>query len=99
MALRSDSPRYWLERALEEGWSARQLADAIGLARGASVSDVPLIRPGTEADVVEWQEGRVAFAIADWQPSGARPKRVRLGKVVEVLEREGSVRHFGQSGP
>ena len=101
-AAKTNEPRHWLRMATDPGyrqdatgeddglnvWSARHLADMAGLSEGKTVSDVPQIEAGTEASVTEWEVGHVALDIAGWQPSGAKPKRVRMGKVVEILKGE-----------
>lgn len=98
-AAKTNDPRHWLRMATDptyreeitdkdDGlnvWSARHLADMAGLSEGKAVSDVSQIAAGTEASVTEWETGHVAFDIENFEPSGKRPKRVRLGKIVEVL--------------
>jgi len=84
-ALDTDDPLAWLTRALDEGWSSRQLRDAAGVAKGQRVSSVPLIEAGTEAEVQVWMGGYVGLSIQGFMPSGDIPRMVKLGKVVEVL--------------
>jgi len=84
-ALGTDDPRKWLEDALKGGWSARQLRDKAGSAKGERVSSVPLVPAGSVAQVVTWEPGIIEIVIPNWEPSGEPPAVVRLGAIREVL--------------
>jgi len=88
-ALDTDEPREWLLRALDEGWSARQLRDAADVSKGKRVSSVPWL-PNVEASIegpfyTERNERAVTLIFDDYEPSGEPPLRVRV-RAVEVLK-------------
>lgn len=87
-----ESAETWLERAIDNEWSSRQLRDAADVAKGRHTSRVPLL-DGDEAEVLLWQPAadggmNIGLHIPDRMPSGESPARVRV-RAWEVLDASG----------
>lgn len=82
-AIETDDPVTWLRRAIENGWSARQLRDAADIQKGKHVSRVPLARG--RAEVRAWGPDVIAVRPRNWVPSGNPPREVEV-LVREVLD-------------
>ena len=84
-ALDTDDPLAWLLKALDEGWSSRQLKDAADVSKGKHVSRVKWL-PDVECEIarVASGDGYLVKPI-DYEPSGETPQRVRV-TAVEVLQ-------------
>ena len=85
-ALDTDAPVVWLERALAEGWSSRELRDAADVAKGRRTSRVLWLN--CEADVKR-ENGAITLRPRNQEPSGETPAVAKV-KVWEVLEMEGT---------
>jgi len=84
-ALETDAPLQWLERALAEGWSSRELRDAADIVKGKRTSRVLWL--DCEADVIDGyneQDPVVVIRPDNFIPSGKTPPRLKV-KAWEVL--------------
>lgn len=84
-ALDTDEPLAWLWRALDEGWSPRQLRDHAGIAKGKRLSST--IFQGYDVAVTEWDVPTGRFTAEGLPLSGEKPKRARV-TVREVFHNE-----------
>jgi len=84
-ALDTDAPVEWLTRALDNGWSSRQLRDAADISKGKHISRVDLVKH--RAEVLAWEPGRIEVSVPGWEPSGEKPAMVEL-RAREVLAQD-----------
>lgn len=82
-AMDTDDPQAWLERALAEGWSSRELRDAADIIKGKHLSSCQF---AGEVEIVEWDVPAQRVAIVGLPISGQQPGRARA-TVREVLEK------------
>lgn len=80
-----DAAVTWLERALAEGWSPRQLRDAADISRGKHLSSTTFCGP--DVVVTEWDVATGRFAAEGLPLSGDMPRRAWV-TIREVLQKQ-----------
>jgi len=82
-AMETDDPPVWLEQAVTEAWSARQLRDAAGIARGDTVSRVVFKGQGP---CEQWDVDTGTVTVSGLPLSGEKPKELAtvLREVLDV---------------
>ena len=80
--METDDPSAWLERAIAEELSSRQVRDLFGSAKGRHYSDVQFT--GDRVQVTVWNPASGDFAVTGMRLSGEKPRVARV-TVREVI--------------
>ena len=81
-ALDTDAPTEWLIKAIDAGWSSRQLRDEAGIAKGKHISDICFEGP---VRVTAWDVEHQVVSIEGLPISGEKPDKAEV-TLQEVLQ-------------
>jgi len=74
--METDDPPAWLERAMAEGLSSRQVRDLFGSKKGRHYSDIQFT--GDRVEVTTWDPASGDFAVTGMPLSGEMPRVARV---------------------